>query len=200
MALQRSENLRTSINDLLHLTSIESGKFKIKNELLNIDKVISEIVVGYKPLALNKSITIFYNSTPGCKKLSAFVDREALFRIISNLIDNALKYTPKEGQIIITLEKKDRYISIKIKDNGLGIDKEHLPNIFKEFYRVRNRQTAAIQGSGLGLCLVQKLIELHNGKIKVQSKINQGSCFSVYLPLNSSGVTGKKVSEIMINR
>ena len=103
--------------------------------------------------------------------------------IFSNLIDNAIKYTPEAGGVTVRMDQNGMYGSVTVADTGSGIGAEDLEKIFEEFYRVKNEYTADIPGTGLGLSLVKRLVELHQGQIEVQSTPGRGSVFTVRIPL-----------------
>ena len=108
-------------------------------------------------------------------------DKKWTLEAICNLLENAIKYTNRNGKIIINLEKLETFLKIDIIDNGIGIDEENINNIFKRFFR--ERKVKDIEGVGIGLYLSKKIIETQNGYIKVKSKVNEGSTFSIFLPL-----------------
>jgi signal transduction histidine kinase len=108
--------------------------------------------------------------------------RSELSRALTNLIDNAIKYTPEYGQVTIDLRVADAVMIIQIHDTGIGIKAENIPHIFDRFYRSELGRMAAT-GTGLGLAIVKRIIELHGGRIEVESEPGQGTTFSVYLPI-----------------
>lgn len=182
-SLVRAKNLRVMISELMNLTAIESGKFDLKRFPLNLTTEVADIVETYRQKALEKNITL--NLTCNVIDLieKVLADKDAVQRIFSNLIDNAIKYTMKNGHIIVTIEKAGIYTKVVIKDDGIGINHDELDKIFEEFYRVKNEYTTFISGTGLGLSLVKQLVELQQGKITVESIQGKGSVFTVYLPL-----------------
>jgi len=102
-----------------------------------------------------------------------------------NLLDNALKYTPEGGQVFLEAQKKHQQIKITVKDTGLGIEAKHLPYLFDRFYRVEEARSRQTGGAGLGLAIAQEISRLHGGTLTVNSKINQGTKFSLFLPIHS---------------
>ena len=110
-------------------------------------------------------------------------DRMRLRQVLINLIGNAVKYTPDEGQVNIWAELRSGSVRVAVQDNGLGISPEDQIHIFERFYRVRRPETDAIEGTGLGLAIVKSLVEAHSGQITVESKLGEGSTFFVSLPL-----------------
>jgi signal transduction histidine kinase len=111
------------------------------------------------------------------------IDQPRIRQVLQNLIGNAIKYTPKDGIITVSTELAKSMIWIHVQDNGLGIPEDDLPHIFEKFYRVDADDRKDIQGNGLGLAIVKAIVEQHGGKIKVSSKLGQGSCFSFSLPI-----------------
>jgi signal transduction histidine kinase len=105
-----------------------------------------------------------------------------LGQVVSNLVSNAVKYTPEGGHILVDASIKDGQVVVKIKDDGIGISKEDLPHIFDKFYRVDRPETEGIIGSGLGLSIVRTIIEKHRGRIWVDSEVGKGTTFAIVLP------------------
>ena len=110
-------------------------------------------------------------------------DRAEMEQLFTNLISNAIKYNVKEGKVTITAGPINHYLSIRIEDTGIGIDKEHLSCIFDEFHRVCEPETRYITGTGLGLSIVKRIVESHFGFIEVDSTVGKGTTFTVKLPI-----------------
>jgi two-component system, OmpR family, phosphate regulon sensor histidine kinase PhoR len=102
--------------------------------------------------------------------------------VIINLIANAISYTPKDGEVTLLAEGHERYIHLMVRDTGIGIPKEALTRIFERFYRVDKARSRNTGGTGLGLAIVKHIVELHNGKIEVESEVNVGTTFHIYFP------------------
>jgi signal transduction histidine kinase len=111
----------------------------------------------------------------------------SLRELFFNLIENAVRYTPEGGTIILTLSKDNGNASITVKDNGIGIPEERLGLVFNRFYRVDKSRSRSEGGAGLGLSICQRIAEIHGGTIKVESRVGEGSTFTVFLPLIDSG-------------
>ncbi|HET6485970.1 MAG TPA: ATP-binding protein, partial [Spirochaetia bacterium] len=116
-------------------------------------------------------------------ELRVLADRDALGILFGNLVENAVKYGKEGGRVEVSLERSGRYATVRVQDDGIGISPEDSQKVFDEFYRARTEQTAAIAGTGLGLSLVKRLAELHEGTVRVQSTLGEGSEFRVDLPL-----------------
>ncbi|MGE3611258.1 MAG: ATP-binding protein [Bacteriovoracaceae bacterium] len=173
-----TKELNNFINSILDLTKIESQNLTLKKESRDINKVIESIVEKLQFEASNKQIRIETELSP---LYPIQIDPILMNRVISNLIENAIKYAGKEKVIDIkTWDDKD-WVFIEIKDNGVGIGPDDLQHIFDKFYRVKNDSTHSIKGSGLGLYLVKYFIELHEGVISATSQLGEGTSFIIKL-------------------
>jgi two-component system phosphate regulon sensor histidine kinase PhoR len=110
-------------------------------------------------------------------------DRAAMAQAVTNLLDNAIKYSGEARKVMISSSVKDRTLVIAVKDFGIGIKKEEMNKVFERFYRGGDELTRSVKGSGLGLTLVKKIVEAHHGKVHVESEPGQGSTFSIMIPL-----------------
>lgn len=109
-------------------------------------------------------------------------DKERIKQVIVNLLDNAIHYTPENGKVELSLDSTADFIHIKIADTGIGIDEKSIPRIFERFYRIDKARSRNTGGTGLGLAIVKHIVEVHDGKIEVESEVNQGTIIHVYLP------------------
>ena len=109
-------------------------------------------------------------------------NRYNIEEVISNLISNAIRYTPEEGNIEVSARMEEGYVCIQVSDSGFGIPEAEADRIFDRFYRIKNEKTRLITGTGLGLSIVKSIVEAHNGMIQVDSELDRGSAFSVFLP------------------
>ena len=112
-----------------------------------------------------------------------YVDRVKIIQILTNLVHNAIKFTPEKGKVTIYVNHRDEEVVMNVADTGIGIPKEALPKIFECFYRVTQRNKK-IQGTGLGLAIVQRLVMMHNGRVDVTSEEGRGTTFTIFLPAN----------------
>jgi signal transduction histidine kinase len=110
------------------------------------------------------------------------VDRQRMEQVFLNLLDNAVKFTPPEGKIIIQARWEQPYVRVEVKDNGVGIPAEHLSRVFERFYRVDKARSREAGGTGLGLAIVRQIVSAHQGKIEVESSLDVGSTFRIFLP------------------
>ncbi len=183
-SLTRAAALRTLIGDLLNLTAIETGNFVLKRTTVDVCQIARSVVDSLTDKAAEKGITLSLDCQ--AKSCEILADTNAITSVISNLIDNAIKYTPSGGQVQVTLQCAETYAKLSVKDTGIGMAPEELVRVFDEFYRVKNQQTATIAGTGLGLTLVRRLVEMHQGRIDAESTVGVGSTFKVKLPTVAS--------------
>lgn len=179
-ALESSLNLKKLINDLLDMSRLEAGKTKLFYSPINLSDLTSEVINALQPLAQSKNIEIINKINIIERVLKA--DKEKLRRILINLIGNAIKYTPK-GIVTISNKINGDMIEISVEDTGIGLRKEDREKIFEKFHRVDMPTYKRYEGIGLGLPIVKELVELHGGKIKVESILGKGSKFFFVLPL-----------------
>jgi signal transduction histidine kinase len=172
-------NMRQLIDDLLDFARIESGE-EISFERVPIRQVLIDCVEGNRDSAIAKAMTFDHTLPDNLAYVRG--DYIRLQQVFNNLIGNAIKYTPPEGEVKITAERNGATVRVSIRDNGLGISPEDKAHIFERFFRVRRPETDSIEGTGLGLAIVKRLIDAHEGKIRVDSKLGEGSEFHVTLP------------------
>ncbi len=178
---RHSDELTHLVNELLDISRIESGKVTMRLEPQDLNKISAEIADMFSLQFKEKKINFSANIKKDSQTVLA--DLSQLKRVFINLVGNALKFTPENGKISIASSKIDDHIQIDIIDTGCGIPAEAKEKIFEEFYRVENTINDQVKGTGLGLSLVKHIIEAHNGKIWVTSKVGLGSTFSFTLPI-----------------
>lgn len=174
-----ARQMQAIINDILNIERLRAGRLDL--ELSDMGELLTETFEEYHAQAEEKAQT-FTLRRPRYA-LMMLLDKRQLKEAISNLIGNAIKYTPKEGAVTVSLEQKENWLYLSIQDTGYGIPKDAQANLFKPFYRVRTKDTASIPGTGLGLSLVKAVIEAHGGKIWLDSDEGKGSIFHVELPI-----------------
>ena len=176
---ENANRLARLIDDMLDLSRIESGKLAMHFGKVDIQYLCDYVYLTTKPQAVVKNqdfrLSIQKNS-------AVSGDIERLQQALTNLVSNAIKYTPEGGRIDLTANKKTGRVLIQVKDNGVGIDEADQARLFQKFFRVKNEKTRNIGGTGLGLCITKSIVEAHNGTIQVESKEGQGSTFTIELP------------------
>jgi two-component system phosphate regulon sensor histidine kinase PhoR len=180
MIRDEAQRLSSLVEKVLRMAAVERGNINIKHKDVNIKNIIKKVVDSYTLQldAKKGKIMTQYDA----KENTVVGDEMHLQQIISNLIDNALKYSKKNPTILICTKNKSDNIVIAVTDNGIGIEKEYLKHIFEQFYRVPTGNIHTVKGSGLGLNYVKKIVEMHGGKINVESEKGKGSTFTIFLP------------------
>jgi signal transduction histidine kinase/DNA-binding response OmpR family regulator len=173
------KHLLRLINDILDLSRIEAGRLQLTIETVRVDTSLSEACDTLQPLASKKHHHLVKHPAPG---LSVRADATRLKQILMNLIGNAVKFTPDGGTIELAAKKIDDHVRLEVRDSGPGIPPHEQKRIFEAFYRL-TQNTKAAEGSGLGLAITQRLVELHGGKLGLESEPGMGSCFFFTLPL-----------------
>ena len=181
---ERIKSLSDLAAELLDLAKIEAGLITLEKETIDPAVLLEEQVALHQAQSREKNISLQLDPLPELPFLLA--NRVNIEEVVSNLITNAIRYTPEEGQVRVSAETDSECLIIRVKDNGIGIAPEEVEHIFKRFYRVKNDQTRHIDGTGLGLPIVKSIVEAHNGSISVSSQPGVGSTFIVRLPILSA--------------
>jgi len=180
--VEQSERLSLLIDNILDFSKIEEGRKKFDFEMVDMGHLLQETVSIIQDQVRHKNFDILLNIE---KPLPLFrADKAAISQAITNLIDNAIKYSGGAKNIIVKAFVDNQYLIITVKDFGIGIKKEEIDKIFERFYRGGDELTRAVKGSGLGLTLVKQIVEVHHGYITIESKPGHGSTFSIKLPLD----------------
>ena len=179
-AKERSKGLLDLIANLLELSKIEAGVAMQCKEPLQVGEVVGKVVELMEGEAQAKEISL--TSRVDAHLPPVLGDKANLEGVFTNLVSNAIKYTPKGGKIRITVSPDGDYVKTVVQDSGIGISKEDLPRIFDKFSRITSEKTRGIVGAGLGLSIVKNIVEAHLGSISVQSKEGKGTTFTVLLP------------------
>lgn len=175
----QTEKLYFLIQSLVKTSRLENGIIKVNPKKNSVNKLIAKL--DYKNFAYKKGIKLIIENIP---EINAIFDFKWTLEAISNIVDNALKYTPLGGIVKIGVKEYEMFVCIYISDSGIGILEEETSKIFTRFYRSQN--VSDIQGVGIGLYLSREILSKEGGYIKVSSKINKGSIFSVFLPKETS--------------
>lgn len=180
IALNHTNRLNNIVDDLLTLSKIETKEIKIYFMPANLKDIINNVtkLLGDSIHLKNQLLSIdIPANTPEIP-----ADEKKLEQVFFNLLDNAIKFTPKNGEIFVRVENLQDTVRIDVSDTGVGIPAEHIDRIFERFYRVDAARSREMGGTGLGLAIVKHIIQLHNGRIAVASQPGKGSTFSVFLP------------------
>jgi len=177
-AAAHTENLNNLLNDLIDISMIESGEMRLSFRYFNLMDFLTEVAKEFDPVILEKNLQIEINQFN--KKLEVFGDKTKLRQVLVNLIQNAIKYS-SSGKIELIVEEEKSHAILIVKDYGLGIPETDVERIFERFYRVDKTRSKDIGGTGLGLAIVKHIVEAHQSKIEVKSKVGVGSEFSFRL-------------------
>ena len=168
------------INDLLSLVKMDKTSADLNVEAVDINKMIESILKRLKPIADQKDIDLIFESV---RDVTAEIDEVKLTLAISNLVENGIKYNREHGYVKVRLDADHQFFVIQVEDNGIGIPEESIEHIFERFYRVDKSHSKKIGGTGLGLAITRNAILMHRGAIKVDSEPDNGTTFSVKIPL-----------------
>jgi two-component system phosphate regulon sensor histidine kinase PhoR len=160
---------------------LETGSYTINLQPVSLKDLVQRAVENVQPQTDQKKQVMTIKNIPDILQITA--DEVKMSQALTNLLDNASKYTPEKGRIEITAEPNEKSIKLKISDNGSGISSEHLPRIFERFYRVDKGRSRELGGTGLGLAIVKHIVEMHRGKMGVESVLGEGSTFWLELPV-----------------
>jgi signal transduction histidine kinase/HD-GYP domain-containing protein (c-di-GMP phosphodiesterase class II) len=178
---EQSLKLKRLIDSILELSQLESGRFRMQREPLNLVDVVEEVVATLRPMAEPKAITLEFE--PAARELIAEADRGLLRRVLLNLGTNAIKFTTEGGRVTFRAAYEGRTVRIAVEDTGIGIEKEEITKIFDKFYQSDNRLSREYPGVGLGLSVAKSIVEWHGGEIEAESEPGRGSRFTVVLPV-----------------
>ncbi len=178
--------LRMIIDNILEASRMETGKFELSYSTFDLNKVIGEVICNLKVLSEKKGI-VLKNESPHLLKITA--DEMRIREVLNNLISNAIKFTEKGGAIVKAKRSKNELL-VSVSDTGIGIPKDKIGNLFKKFYQVDASLSRKYGGTGLGLSISKQLVEMHGGKVSVESIEGKGSTFSFTLPLNAKNLKG----------
>ncbi len=168
------------INDLLSMVKMDKADVGLNIAPTNMNELIESILKRLSPIAGQATVELVYESF---RPVMVEIDEVKLSLAITNLVENAIKYNKEGGWVHVSLNADHMYCYIKVEDSGMGIPEESIPHIYERFYRVDKSHSREIGGTGLGLAITSRAITLHNGEIRVESQLGEGTVFSVRLPL-----------------
>jgi len=177
--VESGRHLLAIVNDVLDIAKVEAGRQDLERTTLEVGEVVAEVVARLAPLAEARGV-VLVTAMPRAISISA--DRVRLRQILYNLISNAVKFTNTGGRVTIATEQRDGQLALRVTDTGIGISEEDVPRLFRAFEQL-GRPGAHPGGTGLGLALTKRLVELHDGTIEVTSRPAHGTTFTVTLPI-----------------
>jgi two-component system, OmpR family, phosphate regulon sensor histidine kinase PhoR len=180
---RNAERLKRLVDDLLELSRIESREFQLRCDVGDAGDAIHHVFSLFRERADKKKIRLVARLAP--KLPEVVFDRQALEAVLSNLVDNAVKYCPEGASITVSAGAEGDHVRISVEDTGPGVESKHLPRLFERFYRVDAGRSREVGGTGLGLSIVKHLVEAMQGSVGVSSVVGQGTTFYFTLPLPS---------------
>jgi two-component system sensor histidine kinase SenX3 len=179
---KETDRLSNLISDLLDLARLESQEGAGNPTPVDVRKVLTVVLTRLRPAARNKDITLRWKRFGRAAGYTVAGEETQLTSMFTNLVENAIKYTPPGGVVEVTGDSGPEEVSVEISDTGIGIPEEKLSRIFERFYRVDKARSKATGGTGLGLSIVKHVVENHGGRVNVESAPGQGTTFTVRLP------------------
>ncbi len=176
---QNANRLASLIDDMLDVSRLESGKLNMTFGKVDVNFLCEYVFLSHKPQAEQKSITLVRESKPD---LFISGDNDRLQQALTNLVSNAIKYTPEQGTVTVKASRDGDGVVVRVIDNGFGISQADQQRLFQKFFRVKNANTRRIGGTGLGLCITRTIVEAHQGHISLESDEGKGSIFSMHFP------------------
>ncbi|MCS6805878.1 MAG: hybrid sensor histidine kinase/response regulator [Acidobacteriota bacterium] len=181
IAYSNSDRLIKLINEILDLSKIEAGQVPLKTAPTDLTEVVEQSVMEIGGFAQQRGVLIVTSLEPDLPLVQA--DADQIQRVLMNLLSNALKFSPADDQVVISSEYRDGWVTIRVKDHGMGIPPEYHDRIFNKFQQVQSVVTRKLGGTGLGLAICKAIIDQHGGRIGVESEPGAGSCFYFSLPI-----------------
>jgi signal transduction histidine kinase len=181
---QEAIRLAQLVDNLLLLSRLEMPDFSLERRPVSVEAVVEDAILQLSDLAEARGVSLSLQREGSLPRIVA--DRAGLKQVLINLLDNAIKYNREGGAVTVRLDVGGQGVVVKVADTGEGIPAQDLPHVFEKLYRVERRQGRYVEGSGLGLSIVQRIVEQHGGGISVESRVGEGSTFTVTLPQNGN--------------
>ncbi len=175
---EEAERLSSLVSDMQKLNKYDESSIKLKKDNVNISDIIYFVIFQFSNLAKSKNIKIEYEK----KNINLYCDKDKITQALVNILSNAIRYSNEGSTIFIDEKLKDNKVIISIEDQGIGISEEDLKYVFERFYRADKSRTRATGGTGIGLTIVKSIVSSHGGEVKLESKLGEGSKFTVILP------------------
>ncbi len=169
------------VDELLNISQMEAGAITIQKHEVQLERLLSEILESQRPLAIEKKLSFDSAVAPKLPKVMA--DKDKLAAALTNLVSNAIKYTPEGGKVTVRVDADATRVLFMVEDSGIGISAEDQPKLCSKFFRSSDERVQAVVGTGLGLAFAQEVARLHGGSVSIRSQLNQGSCFTLELPI-----------------
>ncbi len=184
IALRHSQRLAALVSELFELARLDSGEAQVQPEPFALGELVQDILQQFQLAADAKKVRLECRSSEALPFV--FAEVGLIARVLENLLENALRYTPEGGAVMVLLEPSGERVRVQVRDTGQGISPEDLPHIFKRFYRARSQAEGIGGGAGLGLAITRRILELHGSPLEVQSALQEGTAFTFFLPAQAS--------------
>jgi signal transduction histidine kinase len=178
--LAQSERLGRLVDQLLDLSRLESGDVPLEQEDVQLQPLVMQVLSEIEVARAESGVRV--DSQIPEDLPAAFADRERIHQVLFNLVDNAIRFTPRGGEVTVSANRHNGSVEVKVQDTGVGIAAEHLPKLFERFYRVDSARSREDGGTGIGLAIARSVVEAHGGHISADSRIGHGSTFTFELP------------------
>ncbi|NEQ86332.1 MAG: GAF domain-containing protein, partial [Moorea sp. SIO2I5] len=176
------QHLLELINDILDLSQVEAGKLVLTIRKFSLSKLANQLLSSLNEQAYQQQVTLQLDWRVPPERDCFYADQRRVKQILFNLLSNGIKFTPEGGKVILRVWREKHLVVFQVEDTGIGISQDQLPLLFQKFQQLETPYRRKYEGTGLGLALTKQLIELHRGKIEVESVVGEGSCFTVWLP------------------
>ncbi len=193
MARRNIDRLTGIINDLLDLSKIESGNLALNREAVRPELIVDEVFTTFEAALREKEIIFLKNVAD--KLPTIYVDRDKMIQVLGNLVSNAMKFTPKDGMVTVGAQlghRKEACVEFYVQDTGIGIERKNYGKLFRKFQQIDSSLSRAVGGTGLGLAITKEIVELHGGRIFLESEPGRGSTFHVVIPVTPGAVARKR--------
>ncbi len=191
-----AKKMLKTVNDLLDVSKIEEGRFGYQFEQINIVSYLEEFLAQTNTIAKQYGIKLYF-AKPQEPSIDVFVDQQKLNMVLSNLLDNAIKYNVENGEVTVSAEKEDNepFVKISVKDTGIGVPQNQMDKLFTKFFRADNVVKFSPDGTGMGLYIARNIITRHGGRIWVESEVNRGTTFYFTIPTSREVIPKKELIE-----
>ncbi len=187
--------LSNLIDDLFDMAQLDAGGIKLDRSPNSIADLMSDTIERFHAMAEEKGVTLQGLAAPGVDPV--FIDARQISRVLANLVSNAVRHTPRGGRVTLHAYPTRAGVVVEVADSGEGIQPDDMPHIFEQFFRGERSRSRATGGSGLGLAIVKAIVEAHNGQIRVESRVGQGSRFILTLPQTAQAATGHPLQRLV---
>ncbi|MEO0685912.1 MAG: ATP-binding protein, partial [Cyanobacteria bacterium J06649_11] len=192
IALRNSRRLLRLVNQLLDLQRLDAGRMQPSFRKCNLVEFVSQIIESFRPYCEKKGLNLVAELEE-CP--AVYLDMEKFDKVVYNLLSNAMKFTPQNGNITVRVQYASQTCVLQVEDSGIGISQEQIPHLFERFRQAEGSENRSYEGTGLGLALVKELVEVHGGQVTVDSVYQSGTTFTIYLQVGSAHLNASQVVE-----